>query len=47
MHPLESSSKAQKSPAADWDYHELKTGHDAMITVLKKLEQMLEALHKK
>jgi hypothetical protein len=43
----ESSSKAQKSPAADWAYHELKTGHDAMITVPKKLEQMLEALHKK
>jgi hypothetical protein len=47
MHPLQSSSKAQKSPAADWAYHELKPGHDAMITVPKKLEQMLEALHKK
>jgi hypothetical protein len=23
-----------KSPAVDWDYHELKTGHDAMGVVV-------------
>jgi hypothetical protein len=38
-----SQFKAQKSPE-DWDYHELKTGHDAMITVPNELVQMLQAL---
>jgi hypothetical protein len=38
-----SQFKAQKSPS-DCDYHELKTGHDAMITVSDKLVQVLEAL---
>jgi pimeloyl-ACP methyl ester carboxylesterase len=38
-----SQFKAQKSPS-DWDYRELKTGHDAMITVSDKLVQVLEAL---
>ena len=38
-----SQFKTQESPA-DWDYHELKTGHDAMITVPNELVQMLQAL---
>ena len=25
----------------DWDYHELKKGHDAMITIPSELVQML------
>jgi len=35
---------AQKAKSAGWDYHELKTGHDAMITVPVKLVQKLEQL---
>lgn len=31
---------------ADWDYHELMKGHDAMITVPKELVQLFEALDK-
>ncbi len=38
-----SQLRVQKS-SADGDYHELKTGHDAMITVPCKLVQALEAL---
>ena len=33
---------AQRARSAGWDYHELKTGHDAMITVPDKLVQILE-----
>jgi pimeloyl-ACP methyl ester carboxylesterase len=33
---------AQRAKSASWDYHELKTGHDAMITVPNKLVQILE-----
>ena len=41
----ESQFKAQKSQE-DWDYHELKTGHDAMITVPDKLAaQLLQTLY--
>jgi hypothetical protein len=29
---------------AGWDYHELKAGHDAMITVPNELVQVLEIL---
>lgn len=43
----DSQFKAQKSPAADWDYHELKTGHDAMITIPNELVQLLQTLVKK
>ncbi len=32
---------AQRARSAGWDYHELKTGHDAMITVPDKLVQIL------
>ncbi len=42
----DSQFKAQKSPADDWNYHELKTGHDAMITVPNKLAQLLQTLIK-
>jgi pimeloyl-ACP methyl ester carboxylesterase len=35
---------AQKARARGWDYHELKTGHDAMITVPHELVQILEEL---
>lgn len=35
---------AQKAKSAGWDYHELKTGHDAMITVPVKLVRKLEQL---
>ncbi len=35
---------AQKARAKGWDYHELKTGHDAMINVPYELVQILEAL---
>jgi pimeloyl-ACP methyl ester carboxylesterase len=42
----DSQFKAQKSPAAGWDYHVLKTGHDAMITVPNKLAQLLQTLVK-
>ena len=42
----DSQFKAQKSPAADWDYHELKTGHDAMITIPNELAQLLQTLVK-
>jgi hypothetical protein len=35
---------AQKAKSAGWDYHELKTGHDALITVPVKLVQKLEQL---
>ena len=35
---------AQRAKSAGWDYHELKTGHDAMITVPDKLVQILESL---
>jgi len=41
----DSQFKAQKSQE-DWDYHELKTGHDAMITVPDKLAaQLLQTLY--
>jgi pimeloyl-ACP methyl ester carboxylesterase len=39
----DSQFKDQKSPS-DWDYHKLTGGHDAMITVPKRLVQMLEVL---
>ena len=42
----DSQFKVQKSPAADWDYHELKTGHDAMITIPNELAQLLQTLVK-
>jgi len=35
---------AQRAKSAGWDYHELKTGHDAMITVPVKLVQKLVQL---
>ena len=35
---------AQKARAKGWDYHELKTGHDATINVPHELVQILEAL---
>jgi len=35
---------ARRAKSAGWDYHELKTGHDAMITVPDKLGQILESL---
>jgi len=35
---------AQKAKSAGWDYHELTTGHDAMITVPNNLVQILEKL---
>ena len=35
---------AQRAKSAGWDYHELKTGQDAMITVPDKLVQILESL---
>jgi pimeloyl-ACP methyl ester carboxylesterase len=35
---------AQRAKSAGWDYHELKTGHDAMITVPDRLVQTLEKL---
>jgi hypothetical protein len=35
---------AQRAKSAGWDYHELKTGHDAMITFPDKLVQILESL---
>jgi len=38
---------AQRARSAGWDYHELKTGHDAMITVPDKLVQILEKLSTK
>ena len=38
-----SQFKAQNS-TKDWNYHELKTGHDAMITVPNELVQMLQGL---
>jgi pimeloyl-ACP methyl ester carboxylesterase len=41
----DSQFKAQKSQA-EWDYHELRTGHDAMITVPNKLAQLLQTLVK-
>jgi hypothetical protein len=41
----DSQFKAQKSQE-DWDYHEWKTGHDAMITVPDKLAaQLLQTLY--
>jgi hypothetical protein len=33
---------AQKAKSAGWEYHELKTGHDAKITVPDKLVQVVE-----
>jgi hypothetical protein len=36
---------AQRAKSAAWDYHELKTGHDAMITVPDKLVQIVEKLN--
>jgi hypothetical protein len=41
--PWHTQFKAQKSPS-HWDYHKLTGGHDAMITVPKRLVQMLEVL---
>ena len=35
---------SQRAKSAGWDYHELKTGHDAMITVPDKLIQILGSL---
>ena len=42
----DSQFKAQKSPA-DWDYHELSKGHDAMIIVPNELAQLLQTMIKK
>ena len=33
--------------SAGWDYHELRTGHDAMITVPKDLVELLESVDDK
>ena len=35
---------AQKARSNGWDYHELKTGHDAMINVPHELAKLLEEL---
>jgi len=35
---------AQRAKSAGWDYHELRTGHDAMITVPDELVQKLKKL---
>jgi pimeloyl-ACP methyl ester carboxylesterase len=35
------ASEARRAKAEGWDYHELKSGHDAMITVPKELAQLL------
>jgi pimeloyl-ACP methyl ester carboxylesterase len=35
---------AQKARSMGWDYHELKTGHDAMISLPHELVQILDAL---
>jgi hypothetical protein len=32
---------AQRAKSQGWDYHELKTGHDAMITVPNEVAQLL------
>jgi hypothetical protein len=37
---------AQRAKSAGWNYYELKTGHDAMITVPGKLVQIFEELNK-
>jgi hypothetical protein len=41
----DSQFKAQKPPA-DWDYHELKTGHDAMITIPNEQRYTRSRKHK-
>ncbi len=38
---------AQRAKSAGWDYHELNTGHDAMITVPDELVQILEKVNKR
>ncbi|MDF0682685.1 MAG: alpha/beta fold hydrolase [Candidatus Nitrosocosmicus sp.] len=35
---------AQRAKSAGWDYHELKTGHDAMITAPKELAGLIESI---
>jgi hypothetical protein len=35
---------AQRAKSAGWDYHELKTGHDAMITAPMELVELLESV---
>lgn len=38
---------AQKAKQLGWDYHELKSGHNAMIIVPNELVQLLESLENK
>jgi len=42
-HSIKIHYESQKSPIG-WDYHELKKGHDVMITAPKELVQLVEAL---
>ena len=35
---------AQRAKSAGWDYHELRTGHYAMVTVPDKLAEILDKL---
>jgi pimeloyl-ACP methyl ester carboxylesterase len=35
---------AQRAKSAGWGYHELKTGHDAMITVPMELAELIETI---
>jgi pimeloyl-ACP methyl ester carboxylesterase len=37
---------AQRAKSQGWDYHELKTGHDAMITVPNEVAQLLHTMIK-